>query len=153
MVYIHDWIVQSLQGVNRLLDFHKLAAVITLIDWPRKILDFFHLFCNFIEGALVVARHDRAKLGLGQLSQVLLNLAVAVFELFQLINRAGQFIELFCMLHDHIILVSLIHIHRPWTKQMNTRKKSLKIILLTSHCLDSVGTFENLLERVTCVFC
>ena len=122
MVNIHDWIVQSLQGVNGLLDFHKLAAVIALIDWPRKILDLFHLFCNFIEGALVVARHDRTKLGLGQIGQVLLNLTVAVFELFQLINRAGQFIELLCMLQDHIILVSLIYIHRPWTKQMNTRK-------------------------------
>ena len=113
VVNIHDWVVQSLQGVNRLLDFHKLAAVVTLIDWPSKILDFIHLFGNFIEGAFVVAGHDRTKLRLGHLGQVLLNLAVAVLELLQLINRASQIVQLLCMLHDHIILVPLIHIHRP----------------------------------------
>ena len=88
MVNIHDGVVHGLQGVDRFFYFHKLAAVVALIDWPRHILDSIHLFCNFIEGALMVARHDWTKLRFGQLSQVLLNLAVAVLELLQLINRA-----------------------------------------------------------------
>lgn len=113
MVDIHYGVVHSLQGVNRLLDFHKLAAVVALIDWPRHILDSIHLFCNFIEGALVVARHDWTKLRFGQLSQVLLNLAVAVLELLQLVNWTGQLVELFRVRHDHIVLIPLIHINGP----------------------------------------
>merc|ERR1719180_474991 len=131
VVNIHDGVVHGLQGVDRFFYFHKLAAVVALIDWPRHILDSIHLFCNFIEGALVVARHDWTKLRFGQLSQVLLNLAVAVLELLQLVNWTGQLVELFRVRHDHIVLIPLIHINGP------------------SHGLDSVGTFENFLERVT----
>ena len=68
VINIHHWVVQGFQGVNRLLDLHKLAAVVALIDWPGQILDSIHLFSNFIEGALVVAGHDRTKLRLGHLS-------------------------------------------------------------------------------------